>query len=675
MLRKRKSVETNHDVLHHLTGTSHNLHEYIGNGIIALLNLPVRSNVALDGNQQILQRDDFVGISQVPSNIFHLIVIRKPENNSNQGHLSPAIGLLIYHDENMTSSTESTNDDVWIVARKYDPLIEELSSNVDSVDPITRNNLCQSITNNNIPPNRVVPYKSFCQGLINNTYQKHEIQTWQTLTCYINKTLLQKRDIRHGDKVIPGSYQDNVTDSSNDLNIKKTNDSDKNKQDGIEIVYPPIPCISIQNMNDTMDQTSTPNRVFFKTQHLGTTKYLTTLTPSERTNLFMRQNQNATNDQQYDLLQKIIHKYYDNEWQLLIGDFQLAFVLFMHLGCLSSLIHWRDLLSMLSLELYQTISKMEEAQPKDTKNIKQSHTGVSDLYNALMETLSIQIQSIDTDFFEDENMEYSKGNFLVPALRRIYFAIRKILHTKAMHPFFFSHTSNGYKKKAMDASRKLKQLTNVVFQRLSIDLETSTSKQKNISVKNNHNNDDTDDSSIDSNNDSLYDFNEEDINNDFINNCTLDSLTEKNTIMNKDPLKAHNISNSLSSKSLIMDQMLIHDKKKSNYGKDKEEVEDEDEDDDEGPIIVPMEEIEASLARSSQEQEYLSRHTTSLNAYSDDNHSDDVTSAIHQYPLLFSSKRNHEDILMTCARILDEKNDVSLVREAASYLEKVEISH
>jgi hypothetical protein len=31
-----------------------------------------------------------------------------------------------------------------------------------------------------------------------------------------------------------------------------------------------------------------------------------------------------------------------------------------------------------------------------------------------------------------------------------------------------------------------------------------------------------------------------------------------------------------------------------------------------------------------------------------------------------------EDIVMTCARVLEERNDVTLVREAAHYLEHVE---
>ena len=43
-----------------------------------------------------------------------------------------------------------------------------------------------------------------------------------------------------------------------------------------------------------------------------------------------------------------------------------------------------------------------------------------------------------------------------------------------------------------------------------------------------------------------------------------------------------------------------------------------------------------------------------------------------RYPLLFAAMQPHEDILMVCARALDTQTDVSLVREAAKYLEEVE---
>jgi hypothetical protein len=81
-------------------------------------------------------------------------------------------------------------------------------------------------------------------------------------------------------------------------------------------------------------------------------------------------------------------------------------------------------------------------------------------------------------------------------------------------------------------------------------------------------------------------------------------------------------------------------------------------DDEDAPVVVDMEDVEASLARSS---------------------NNSVTSRIDipveiqtAYPLLVAAVQPTEDILMTCARVLDEKTDVSLVREAAAYLEDIE---
>ena len=84
----------------------------------------------------------------------------------------------------------------------------------------------------------------------------------------------------------------------------------------------------------------------------------------------------------------------------------------------------------------------------------------------------------------------------------------------------------------------------------------------------------------------------------------------------------------------------------------------ENDSDSDAPVVVDMVDVEASLARSAGEKS-SGRSTLPL--------------AVQMgYPLLVAAILPHEDILMTCARALDEKNDVSLVREAAAYLEEVE---
>lgn len=91
---------------------------------------------------------------------------------------------------------------------------------------------------------------------------------------------------------------------------------------------------------------------------------------------------------------------------------------------------------------------------------------------------------------------------------------------------------------------------------------------------------------------------------------------------------------------------------------------DEEMDDEDGPVIVPNDEVEASISRSSLDAQYSQKYGVQINK--------DIEQHRKEYPLLFAAVTPHEDVVMACARILDAGNDVSLVREAAAYLEDVE---
>eukprot|EP00956_Cyclotella_meneghiniana_P002883 scaffold3416_cov76-Cyclotella_meneghiniana.AAC.2 len=93
---------------------------------------------------------------------------------------------------------------------------------------------------------------------------------------------------------------------------------------------------------------------------------------------------------------------------------------------------------------------------------------------------------------------------------------------------------------------------------------------------------------------------------------------------------------------------------------DDDEIEDED-----GPVIVPSSEVEASISRSSMECLQAKKYQTLVL-------NQDYEQYRADYPLLFAAIAPQEDVVMTCARVLDAGNDVSLVREAAAYLEQVE---
>ena len=94
---------------------------------------------------------------------------------------------------------------------------------------------------------------------------------------------------------------------------------------------------------------------------------------------------------------------------------------------------------------------------------------------------------------------------------------------------------------------------------------------------------------------------------------------------------------------------------------DDAEDDDDDDEDSQGPVVVPYEEYEAS---NMVPQPPVAHPRASLVTYSNELRS--------KYPILFASMQPHEDLLLVCARALDTRSDVSLVREAAAYLHEVE---
>lgn len=569
------------------------------NGIIALLDLPSKTHVAIDGIHQIIQRDDFVGVSHVPNHQFHLIILRPSSEfhpnkgtMSNHGNISPSMGLIVFQND------DNTKNNPWIVARRYDPFTEEISSQKESVDHVTCLNLIRAVNTNAIPANRVVPYSIFLQGSTPSSSTaasfagvplEDTLQNWEGLTSFITPQLLKKRNLKHGEKVVPGCYEDdsiplhdrkessNPPPTQNDTHIERTHD-------GVEVQYPPIPCIS--NMKD--------KRLFFKSQHFGTTKYLENLTPSERTSLYLQRNSGTT----YPILDHILLQYYNAKWQHLMGDLQLSFLLFLQLGCLSSLTHWRDLLSMLSLapnSNHHHHHRFSNPPEEELNDVQHHPPWIPNFYSSLMDILVLQLQSIDIDFFQE--VEYSQGNFFIPAVRRLL--------NICSHSWFWNHHG---------IQIKIKGLVTLVKQRFQIDI-SNISKYDTTAVEDDKDDDDSEDESHG------------------------ESRKDENDVEMEDTKK--------STLPLENNRLVLEDES----------------DDEDGPVIVSMEEYDASMSRLSKDltlQESPQQHIS----YS--------TYIRSSYPLLFAAMAPNEDVMMTCARILDDKLDVSLVREAAAYLENVE---
>lgn len=261
-------------------------------GAISLLDLPTQSAIGIDGHVILLKRDDFVGIiSGVPSDhMFHLLTVRPASTTQKETFSTLTCGFVLFPPKKSD----------WIVARRYDPRTEEVDST--PLDELTTANLNRQVQEGQMQQ-RVVPYDGILPTL--------EIETWKTQTSFISEGLLDKRGLCHGDKVVPGCYED---DNCNESNSEAA-------ADGKSLVCPPIP---------VLDDTSKLKR----TSHIGTKRYLAELSPADRTALFMEEN---PADRAFA---NVLARYYGNNWKDLLGDIQLSYTMFLHIQCLASMEHW-----------------------------------------------------------------------------------------------------------------------------------------------------------------------------------------------------------------------------------------------------------------------------------------------------------------------------------------------
>ncbi|KAG7354054.1 AAR2 domain containing protein [Nitzschia inconspicua] len=335
-------------------------------GLIALLGLPKHFRLGLDGQVIVLQTNDFVGVRNVPSSGFHLITACSGVAEGNASN-SLTVGFVI-HDQ----------DPVQLI-RRYSPNTEEVSE--DEVDHLTAKNLWNQIENQQIEPSRLLSYE---QIVVPPSSSGQEFQsiviTWEDQTCYINQSnILLLRGIVSGDKIVPGSYDPDDELKSNPKTAVATA-----TMDGKSIEYPPIPVINT-------------NLSLATHKHSGTRRFLANFAPEQRTNLFVLDHQ----EMQQFILNHILHEYYQDSWIALLGDVQLSFCLFLHIHCLQSLEHWKDLVAMLAL----------------TSNSNYECKRYSNLFQGLLQILPYQLSSMDADFLED--MEEAGGNFLLPSLEML----------------------------------------------------------------------------------------------------------------------------------------------------------------------------------------------------------------------------------------------------------------
>lgn len=291
-------------------------------GTLLLIGIPRESVISLDGTVRIVGREDFAVVGLRP-NLFHLFSCRPSVAcglTSSNFCSSLAVGIVM-----MVMSNDTPNNENWIVARKYDEGIEELSP--DELFP--SKNLKEIISSGALSWNHFCRYQDFVSMPSAVQQSNAEVaDSWVHLVSYITIPLLKRRGMGHGEKIIPGAF----TNDDQVLEIPDYKISKQLKKDGSLIAYPPIPCIDGEASSNIK-----------KTSHIGTKNFLKTISPQDRT-LLLHYHKSTTGltftSVGGALLENVLNSYYAGEWKDLVGDMQLSFILFLYLGCLASFEHW-----------------------------------------------------------------------------------------------------------------------------------------------------------------------------------------------------------------------------------------------------------------------------------------------------------------------------------------------
>jgi A1 cistron-splicing factor AAR2 len=541
---------------------------------LGLLDLPRHSSITIDGEALILKRPDFVGFVNLPapaaaevvtpppppppgsvvndhcqdragaaatrerSGGFHFVSVRAAANRRDGPHSerssssSVVVGFVIPHHGNLI--------------RRYDPATEEVSPH--PIDSFTEENLLRHLRDGRIDPHQVADYGKLLDPAKENS--------WRELTGSISPSLLRRRGLEEGDKIVPGAYK--VEDDERE---EESPTDSRREMDGISVAYPPLPVL----LTSTGARTSRHRPLV---RHAGTKRFLSRLGPDQRTALAMDPSPPTR------VLEKALRDYYGGSWRDLVGDVQLSFLLFLYLHCFASLVHWRDLVTMLSCVDPQRLRH----------DLQDVATGA--LYPSLLRTLARQISAVDSDFFDDA--ELSGENELIPSLHRLL---------RMRHPM---EEENG------------KYDGWVSFPAVSLTALRSSRARLEGSLR-------------------------QRFPSQFPESC----LTS--------PVNAR-----------------VPDGVEVTMGNDSDDEWGED-DDEAGPAVVASDDVDASLARIAAESVSSATHGSHRRRTIE--YSDELRG---RYPLLFAAMLPTEDVVMTCARALDDANDVSLVREASDYLKQVE---
>jgi hypothetical protein len=321
---------------------------------VLILDLPTHSSLRFNGQTIHLQRDDFVGISGIPTaDSFNFLAVR-PCVQTHHATKEPVFATVTV---GFVLPPHGTKDAPYLI-RKYDPSTEEVSN--QPLDEVTLSRLVEQVQCKRMDLQRLVPYPTVVRS-------SGAVEHWRNATCFVSEKLLFRRGIPPGTKIVPGCYDPEDDDDAMTHFVNQSL-----PEDGRSPQYPAIPVLEANTR---------------RTTHRGTKTFLHKLSPAQRTALLMETNPCTT------ALELVLREEYNGKWDDWLGDIQLSYTLFLNLHCYASLQHWRDLVAL---------------------SCRASLEDVGMLRN-LAQVLTAQLHSMEGEFLEDADM--SEGNFLVPSLQ------------------------------------------------------------------------------------------------------------------------------------------------------------------------------------------------------------------------------------------------------------------
>jgi len=260
----------------------------------------------------------------------------------------------------------------------------------------------------------------------------------------VHSSVLRRLKLMSGDKLLPGSYEDDCNDDIDPNKVKPTMPDKRSViEDGFVVPYTAIPCVNVSSEHERM----------MILRHAGTKQYLQKLSASERTQILF--GNNAPNS---FLLADVMRRVYSDRFADMIGELELSFSLFLSVQCLASFEHWRDLVCLISFAVDRNV-QFVNSRPR--------------LYRQFMFVLRTQMESIDKEFFLE--VHYSENNILIPALATLLNAC-------------FNHGSTIKSLKERDGIshevfQPARRLTQFLFERFEVNILDYRRKEENSEIQ------------------------------------------------------------------------------------------------------------------------------------------------------------------------------------------------